>query len=162
MRLNAPVLKCWMKQGQQKRLPMFTGTRKTQILAGTLNWKSEELHCQELEHLNGEALISYFEWLFTEIYPTQPVVLVIDNASFHHSYAVQAALSLYEHRVLILWLPAYSPDMNPIERFWKHLKANCANYLYQSIQDLLHNAHYIIACQNQAGHHLKLSFSKNL
>lgn len=138
--LIAPLLKCWMKQGQQKRMPMFTGTRKSQVIAGVLNWRTQQVHCRELTWLNSEALIDYFEWLFNEIYPSQTIVMVMDNASFHHSYALQAALSLYEDRVIVLWVPPYSPDLNPIERFWKHLKANaCANYLYSSIEQLVDN-----------------------
>lgn len=86
----------------------------------------------------------------------------MDNASFHHSYAVQAALTLFEDRVLVLWLPIYSPDMNPIERFWNHLKANaCANYLYHSIAELRRSVHDFIACQNHPDHDLHLSFSKD-
>lgn len=156
-----PLLKCWMKQGQQQRIPMLTARRQSQYLAGCLNWRSEQIHWQELKQLNGEHLISYFEWLFTQVYPTQVIVLVIDNASYHHSAAVQAALSVFEHRVLVVWLPPYSPDLNPIERFWKHLKATaCANHLYRSLAELTQRVEAVIACQNQPYHNLKLSFSK--
>jgi transposase len=157
-----PILKCWMKQGQQKVLPMTTEKRPYQYLAGALNWRTEEIHCQPLDGMNSNAVIGYFEWLFTEVYSAQTVVLVIDNASFHHSYAAQAALSLFEDRVLVVWLPPYSPDMNPIERFWKHLKANaCANKLYQTLEQLITGVFDLISCQNQPDHDLRLSFSKN-
>jgi transposase len=157
-----PMLKCWMKKGQQKRLPMLTGKRQSQVLAGVLNWRTEQVSCRELLACNSEEVIGFFEWLFREIYPSETIVLVMDNASFHHSYAVQAALSLFEHRVLILWLPPYSPDLNPIERFWKHLKANaCANYLYSSIEELLDNLRRVIDCHNEFDSDLHLSFSKD-
>jgi transposase len=156
-----PVLKCWMKRGHQQRLPAPTAHRQSQALAGSLNWRTGQVHCQALEQLNGEVLIGYFEWLLTTVYPTQTVVLVMDNASWHHSTAVQAALSVFEQRVMVLWLPPYSPDLNPIERFWKHLKATaCANYLYRSLPDLVQHVTDVIACQNQPHHPLKLSFSK--
>lgn len=161
MRLNAPVIKCWMKRGRQKRLPLFTGTRQSQMLAGTLNWHTGHVHVKELAHLNTEALIAYFEWLFIAIYPTQTVVVVMDNASFHHSAALQPALAWFDDRVLVVWLPPYSPDLNPIERFWKHLKANCANYLFQSIQDVVVYVHQLLHFQNCDGHHLQLRFSKS-
>lgn len=160
MELNAPIVKCWMKRGHQKRVPLFTGTRKSQILAGSLNWLTGHVHVRELERLNSETLIAYFEWLFERVYPSQVVVLVMDNASFHHSRALQAALALFDDRVLVVWLPPYSPDMNPIERFWKHLKANCANYLYVSIDHLVDHVHGLLQCQNSDGHHLQLFFSK--
>ena len=156
-----PILKCWMKKGQQKRLPMATGKRQSQVLAGVLNWRTEEVICREVATCNSEAMITFFEWLFTEVYPTETIVLVMDNASWHHSYAVQAALSLFEERVLVLWLPPYSPDMNPIERFWKHLKATaCANFLYSSIEQLLDNIRRVVDAHNQFDLDLHLSFSK--
>lgn len=161
MSLKMPLTKCWMKRGVQKRISMFTGQGKYQMLAGALNWHTGHIFVKELTHLNSEAVIGYFEWLLTEVYPTQTVVLVMDNASFHHSKSVQAALSCFDDRVLVVWLPTYSPDMNPIERFWKHLKSNCSNYLYESLQDMLDHIHYLIACQNTNGHHLQLSFLKN-
>ena len=161
MRLNAALLKCWMKRGEQKRIPLFTGTRKTQMLAGTLNWRTNHVHVQELTHLNSESLISYFEGLLTDIYPTQTIVLVMDNASFHHSRALQAALAWFSERVLIFWLPPYSPDLNPIERFWKHLKDHCANYLYSSFTELLDCIQQLIRYQNLDGHDLQVVFSKH-
>ncbi len=40
------------------------------------------------------------EWLLTTVYPHQREVFVLDNASVHHSTAVQAALTCFEQRVL--------------------------------------------------------------
>lgn len=157
-----PILKCWMKCGAQKRIPMPTAQRQSQILAGALNWRTEHVHCRELQRLDSEQIIAYLEWLLTEVYPHQQVVIVLDNASFHHSAAVQATLSCFEQRVLVVWLPPYSPDLNPIERFWKHLKATvCANHLYQSINDLLQSVRDCITAHNTFEHGYHLSFSKN-
>jgi transposase len=159
--LSYPVVKCWMKVGVQKRIPMSIGTRQSQILAGVLNWRTEQVHCRELERLNSEQVIAFAEWLLTELYPHQSIVLVLDNASFHHSAAVQAALACFEHRLLILWLPPYSPDLNPIERYWKHLKTTvCANHVYASIDHLLQSVRDFIAFSNHPDHDLHLSFSK--
>lgn len=157
-----PVLKCWMKVGVQKRIAMPTRQRQSQVLAGALNWRTEQVHCRELERLDGEHIVTYLEWLLTEVYPHQPIVLVLDNAAFHHSAEVQAALSCFEHRLLVLWLPPYSPDLNPIERFWKHLKATvCANHLYASIDQLLQSVRDFIIAHNQFDPDLHLSFYKN-
>lgn len=157
-----PLVKCWTKKGQQTKLPMTTGKRLYQHLVGVLNWHSEQVHCYPLDHINSETIIEFLEWLLTEIYPDQTIVLVMDNASWHHSRAVQATLACFEARVLVLWLPPYSPDLNPIERFWKHLKFNaCANYLFSSLDQLVDNVFRFIDFQNQPDHALRLSFSKN-
>lgn len=71
------------------------------------------------------------------------VWLVLDNASWHH------AKSLQRHHIRTLFLPPYSPDLNPSERLWQHLKGHClagfitkysvelADKLEESIRDLL-------------------------
>src|SRR5690606_31899268 len=46
------------------------------------------------------------------------IVLVLDNASWHKSK------SLNWHHIEVKFLPPYSPDFNPIERLWQHLKSH--------------------------------------
>ena len=46
----------------------------------------------------------------------KPVVMVLDNASWHKSK------SLNWHNIEPLYLPPYSPDLNPIETLWLYLK----------------------------------------
>ena len=47
-------------------------------------------------------------------------VLILDNASFHKSKATLELVEKAGHKVL--FLPAYSPDLNPIEKFWANFK----------------------------------------
>ena len=44
----------------------------------------------------------------------------MDNASFHKRKDIQKALSEAGHT--LLYLPPYSPDLNPIEKKWAHVK----------------------------------------
>jgi len=70
------------------------------------------------------TFMSFGEWLCLEICPTDSLVLVLDKVAYHRSANIMALFALLERRVQVLWLPKYSPDMNPIERFWFHLKHN--------------------------------------
>lgn len=161
--LNYPLSKMWMKRGKQRCLPVHGSSRSGCSLAGVLNWHREQVYCQVLNKLNAHELVLFFEQVFTEIYPSEKIVLVIDNASFHHAAELQAMLSLFEHRVLLMWLPPYSPDLNLIERFWKHLKQNvCANRLYACLSDLLDAVFEEIQIQNNLDYPHRLTFSKNL
>jgi len=83
----------------------------------------------------------------------------MDNASYHHSKTVRAALSFYEHRLLVIWLPKYSPFLNPIERFWLHFKQLAvANRLHRSLETLQVSIDEVMQQQNTLGHsnHLRL------
>jgi transposase len=48
-------------------------------------------------------------------------VLVIDNASFHHTERI--AQMCANAGVRLMYLPPYSPDLNPIKEFFAELKA---------------------------------------
>ena len=48
-------------------------------------------------------------------------VVVMDNAAFHKSSEIADLLKKNGHR--ILWLPPYSPDLNPIEHKWAWIKS---------------------------------------
>jgi transposase len=54
-------------------------------------------------------------------WPEPKSVLVIDNASFHHSDRREQMCS--EAGVKLVYLPPYSLDLNPIEEFFAELKA---------------------------------------
>lgn len=87
----------------------------------------------------------------------------MDNVSYHKSAAVLAALSLFEHRVLVIWLPPYCPELNLIERYWRQLKdLACANKLHDTIRAVVASAEYFLAEQNNRTSKYRLTFSKEL
>lgn len=66
----------------------------------------------------------------------QRVVLLIDNAPWHAGEPVQQALADNPHLELKR-LPSYSPQLNPIERFWKVLRRRAThNRLFDTLADL--------------------------
>ena len=45
----------------------------------------------------------------------------MDNARFHKSDTTRTIIELHGHS--LLFLPAYSPDLNPIEKYWAVMKS---------------------------------------
>jgi len=77
--------------------------------------------CIELR--SAEGVRDLFEmWLAQSLIPQlQPgEVIVIDNASFHHSQTIEEMIA--EAQCEIWYLPTYSPDLNEIEHWWFPLK----------------------------------------
>jgi transposase len=74
-----------------------------------------------------------------QVYPReshQRVVLVIDNAPWHRGQLIDAALRDNPH-LEFKRLPSYSPQLNPIERFWKKLRRRAThNRLFDTLADL--------------------------
>lgn len=122
----------------------------------TITWTTAQIK-------NSATFISFIEELLVKWYPTGRVVLVLDNASYHKSASALAALSLFEHRVMITWLPHYCSDLNPIERFWRFLRDRaCANKLEDNMDEVVKSAEKIMTAQNNPANNLHYRVSKNL
>ncbi|WP_020467959.1 transposase [Zavarzinella formosa] len=64
------------------------------------------------------------------------VVLLIDNAPWHRGKLIDEALAENPH-LRLERLPSYSPQLNPIERFWKKLRRRAThNRLFDTLADL--------------------------
>ena len=103
--LNDPIRNAWMKRGQQKTIPAFTGKRTYLHVIGAYNYRTDGVTSIQVERKNGESFTAFLEHLLTKAYPSQSVILVMDNASYHYSAFVRAVLSLFAHRVRVFWLP---------------------------------------------------------
>jgi transposase len=137
MTLDFPIRCCWMKCGEQKRLPAAGNKRDYLHWIGAYNWLQDTIEALCVSRKTSLNFVCFLEYLLLQRVPDRPVVLVLDNASYHHAADVQACLSLFQERVMVVWLPPYSPDLNPIERFWLFLKNEvCANCLYPSLSVL--------------------------
>lgn len=73
------------------------------------------------------------------VYPAdrhERVALLIDNAPWHRGKPIDEALRDHPH-LEFKRLPSYSPQLNPIERFWKLLRRRAAhNRLFDALADL--------------------------
>jgi transposase len=73
------------------------------------------------------------------------VHLVVDNYSIHHSKKTQVAVDALGGKVVLHFLPPYSPQGNPIERVWLNLHDNVTrNHRAPDIGALVNDAlHYL-------------------
>ena len=62
-------------------------------------------------------------WVERDLIPKLPPhsVVILDNASFHKSHEMKRDIEQAGH--ILLYLPTYSPDFNPIEKKWAQAKA---------------------------------------
>ena len=148
--LDPPLRACWMKVGQQKRVPVNRSSEKqTRHIFGGYHWNTDTIIWTTARQKNTETFIVFLEELLLKQCPTDRVILVLDNVQYHKSAAALAALSLFEERVQVLWLPPYCPELNAIERFWGYLKTQaCANHLEDHIDQVVASAERVMTRQN--------------
>jgi len=151
-----------MKRGEQKRIPVPADTHHRAYVFGAYNWERRSVSYLLADHANTEAFLAFLEHLVVDDYPDQRLVLVMDNASYHKGTLTRACFSLVEHRVLVLYLPAYCSHLNPIERFWRYLKDQvCADTLFMTFPDLLDSLEQQLRHQNDLTASLRFSFSNH-
>ena len=152
-----------MKMGQQKRIPATQiGSKQRWHIFGGYHWLTDKLTWRSAVTKNTTTFIEFLEELLIQQYPTGSVVLVMDNVSYHKSAPALAALSLFEPRVRVIWLPPYCSDLNLIERFWRFLKdLACANHLEDHIQDVVMKAEVVMSHQNDPACDYRFHVSKD-
>jgi transposase len=69
------------------------------------------------------------------------MVLIMDNARYHHAKLHNAWRKEQAYRFALDFLPPYSPDLNPVERVWKLVRRNCLHNRYfhtlKEVQDVV-------------------------
>ena len=84
-------------------------------------------------HCNMRVFETYLEKiLIPTLNPGKTVV--IDNASFHKSIKIKALIEQAGCR--LIYLPPYSPDLNPIEHYWHKIKT--------TIRKIMRNAKIVL------------------
>ena len=81
---------------------------------------------------------TFTAWVQQDLLPKLPAqaIIIMDNATFHKGEAMKQALQEAGHT--LLYLPPYSPDLNPIESKWAQAKARRRKY-NQNIEELFTN-----------------------
>lgn len=81
-------------------------------------------------------------WFQKCLLPSLPAqsTIVMDNAAFHRKKQLFDLAAKSNHKVL--FLPPYSPELNPIENFWSWLKRKLKStlHLHTSFDDALRSA----------------------
>jgi transposase len=131
-----PLLRAmWQWVGQQIRVPT-PGSNTTRALFGALNIRTGAWHYQVRRRMKKEDFIAFLEYLLT-VYPTQLIILIVDNYSSHTAHDVADFLVTHP-RLQLHFLPKYCSHLNPVEPIWLQMKGQiAANRLYGSIKLVL-------------------------
>ncbi len=75
--------------------------------------------------MNSKRFIQFLKQLRGDA--GKPIIVVVDNARYHHSKETQAFIKSQENsekgQIIMAFLPPYSPEYNPDEQVWNHVKA---------------------------------------
>lgn len=110
------------------------------------------------KNINSEFIIQKLDQLSDQL--SKPTVVVLDNAPWHTSKAVQAKIEQWKNKCLyIFYLPTYSPHLNLIEILWRKIKYEWLQPKDFELPLSLKNA--VLNIFNNYGKLFNINFSKN-
>jgi hypothetical protein len=68
---------------------------------------------------------------FSRNYSDRFIIIMLDNGGLH-----KAKKLVIPENMVLLFLPPYSPELNPIERLWQDMKESIGFWLYETLEGL--------------------------
>lgn len=119
----------WILKGKKHDKYMKTNTGRDRLnLNGALNFQEKTAILLEEKTINQEATLRLLEAIKKKQQHGK-VYLILDNAKYHHARGVRNWI-LNHPRFKLLYLPAYSPNLNLIERLWRFFHQKVTNNRY--------------------------------
>lgn len=131
------------QQGTLTRVWAATGSRPTWVKQSEYQWvylwaavepASGASVAMITPTVNTDLMNRFLQGLSTTLATDEQAVLVLDNAGWHVAKAL-----LIPANLTLLFLPPYSPELNPVERLWAWLRSHqLCNRIYVDYDELLH------------------------
>lgn len=140
---NPKIGGMWMYRGRQAEVET-PGTNDKRYLAGSLNWQTGDVTLTEglpYEGRSSGLFVRHLEELRCRLRRYRRIHVICDNAIFHDPACckrVREYLRQHGDRIVLHFLPKWSPDTNPIERIWWKLHEQITrNHRCQKMEELL-------------------------
>ncbi|WP_080415598.1 IS630 family transposase [Burkholderia ubonensis] len=118
---SPPVQRSWSPRGLPHEIEPNTHCRRSVL--GALDYGPNTLiHATHARSIKGPNVVRFIDDLLA-VDDSRPTVIVLDNASIHHG--IDEATRdrwLIDHKAVLFYLPAYSPELNKIEIVWRQMK----------------------------------------
>jgi transposase len=116
-----PTLRAmWSPKGQQVMIPT-PGQPDKYYGIGAVDYHTGETVVLFQRHKRRREIAQLLEALLAK-HPVETVYVAWDNAGTHADEEVEAVVRAAAGRLVLLYLPTYSPWLNPIEMLWRHFR----------------------------------------
>ena len=144
-KLTLTIIRAWFLAGSVPEIKSPVDRFKVSIF-GAMG-RNGQLITLENEEFNSETFRLFLEKLLLEAEigrkengKKKKLLLVLDNARYHHAKILQPWLKEVSCVLELFFLPPYSPDLNPIEMLWKKTRRNVThNRFFDSINELCYD-----------------------
>jgi len=129
----------WIKKGTHKEIKSNSGRQRINI-NGAINIENLKASVHYGESINAQSTIALFKKIDRANKNADKIYVIADNARYYKCKIVDKYLK--SSKIEFIFLPPYSPNLNLIERLWKHFrKIVLYNKYYKTFEE------FKIACK---------------
>jgi len=140
--------KMWSPKGQQVMIPT-PGQPKVHYGLGAVNYHTGETVVIIRKRKRRLEVAELLQTL-VEKHPHGTIYVAWDNASTHQDDEVEAVVRAAAGRLVLLYLPTYSPWLNPIEMLWRHFRREVTHCeLFETVKVLIEASYAFFHRYNQ-------------
>ena len=127
----------WIKKGVDKPIAQTASRTRVNVM-GAIELSTMNLVSCRPDYVNAETTVAFFEQL-KAVYPNAPKIhIILDQSGYHRSQLVRD--KALEQNMILHYLPAYSPNLNSIERVWMVMNEECRNNIFFSSAKMFRDA----------------------
>jgi transposase len=110
----------WIKKGEDFEVLTHNSFRYRLNINGAVDIDSLEVITRQSDRVNSSSICQLLHAIRAKNPSGELVQLIMDNAAYNRSSRVRELAT--ELGINLIYLPPYSPNLNPIERLWKFFK----------------------------------------
>ena len=135
------IFYCWLLTGQRFEVGVGGGRKRLNILGAYCPDDMEYLDRRYTdENLNAQSVIELFKLMMARHPDTKHFRIYLDNTRYQHARILKEWIEQVkkEHGVFfdLKHLPAYSPNLNLIDRLWKFLRKEALQKWHPSFEEM--------------------------
>lgn len=119
----------WAKKGKEKEIRSNTGRRRVNITGAVNFCDPSDVEIVEADCVNGQTTQQLFQKLLDKHPDKERIYILVDNAKYNYNNELLDWLSGHP-KILLVYLPTYSPNLNLVERLWKFMRKKVINLNY--------------------------------
>jgi transposase len=128
----------WVPPEDTDPVLLHAPTRKSLSLFGAVCVNDGRFVMRPEKIFNALSFQDFLEQLLRHRRAGRRIVVVVDNARWHHATILSPWLRKHRHLLTLDFLPPYSPDLNPTERVWKLTRHLCThNRYFSTLEELI-------------------------
>ena len=130
----------WVAPEIKDPVLVHSPTRKSVACFGAVSLRTGKFVWTSAPKFDAVTFDAFLRRLLRQRSKRVRMIIVLDNAKYHHAVLLAPLLRKYRAVLTLLFLPPYSPQLAPIERVWKLARRLATHNRYFASLDELVNA----------------------